>query len=78
MLNYVSAITINDFVGVLRGRLRILTVDSEPRDIMFAVQKALLNGWEVVLSWRDEANTASLQSAFQETHHHQEIPTSDT
>ena len=39
---------------------------------------ALLNGWEVVLSWRDEANTASLQSAFQETHHHQEIPTSDT
>ena len=39
---------------------------------------ALLNGWEVVLSWRDEANTASLQSSFQETHHHQEIPTSDT
>ena len=38
MLNYVSAITINDFVGVLRGRLEVLTVDSEPRDIMFAVQ----------------------------------------
>ena len=38
MLNYVSAITINDFIGVLRGRLRILNVDSEPRDIMFAVQ----------------------------------------
>ena len=30
--------------------------------------------WEVVLSWRHEANTASLQSSSQETHHHQEIP----
>ncbi len=38
MLNYVSAITINDFVGVLRSRLESLTVASEPRDIMFAVQ----------------------------------------
>ena len=39
---------------------------------------ALLNEWEVVLSWRHEANTASLQSSSQETHHHQEIPVSDT
>ena len=39
---------------------------------------ALLNEWEVVLSWRHEANTASLQSSSQETHHHQEIPASDT
>ena len=38
MLKYVSTITINDFVGVLRGRLENLTVQSEPRDIMFAVQ----------------------------------------
>ena len=40
--------------------------------------EALLNEWEVVLSWRHEANTASLQSSSQETHHHQEIPVSDT
>ena len=38
MLSYISGITVNDFVGVLRGRLESLTVDSEPRDIMFAVQ----------------------------------------
>ena len=38
MLNYVSTITINDFVGVLRSRLEGLTVVSEPRDIIFAVQ----------------------------------------
>ncbi len=41
-------------------------------------ETALLNEWEVVLSWRHEANTASLQSSSQETHHHQEIPVSDT
>ena len=39
---------------------------------------ALLNEWEVVLSWRHEANTASLQSSSQERRHHQEIPVSDT
>ena len=39
---------------------------------------ALLNEWEVVLSWRHEAKTASLQSCSQETHHPQEIPVSDT
>ena len=38
MLSYVSTVTINDLVGVLRGRLENLTVQSEPRDIMFAVQ----------------------------------------
>ena len=38
MFSYLSAITINDFVGVLRGQLERLTVDSEPRDIMFVVQ----------------------------------------
>ena len=38
MLSYVSTITINDFVGVLRSRLAKLTIQSEPRDIMFAVQ----------------------------------------
>ena len=39
---------------------------------------ALLNEWEVVLSWRHEAKTASLQSSSQERRHHQEIPVSDT
>ena len=38
MLDYVTEITINDFVGVLRGRLVRLGVDSEPRDMIFAVQ----------------------------------------
>ena len=38
MLSYISGIKVNDFVGVLRGRLKSLAVDSEPRDIMFAVQ----------------------------------------
>ena len=40
--------------------------------------RALLNEWEVVLSWRHEAKTASLQSSSQERRHHQEIPVSDT
>ena len=44
----------------------------------FLVGTALLNEWEVVLSWRHEAKTASLQSSSQETRHHQEIPVSDT
>ena len=35
MLTYLSEITINDFIGVLRGRLESLTTESEPRDIMF-------------------------------------------
>ena len=39
---------------------------------------ALLNEWEVVLSWRHEAKTASLQSSSQEKRQHQEIPVSDT
>lgn len=38
MICYLSEITINDFVGLLRGRLKRLRVDSEPQDIMFAVQ----------------------------------------
>ena len=38
MLGYISGIEVNDLVGVLRGRLNSLTIDSEPRDIMFAVQ----------------------------------------
>ena len=42
------------------------------------VQSALLNEWEVVLSWRHEAKTASLQSSSQERRQHQEIPVSDT
>ena len=41
-------------------------------------QAALLNEWEVVLSWRHEAKTASLQSSSQEKRQHQEIPVSDT
>ena len=39
---------------------------------------ALLHEWEVVLSWRHEAKTASLQSSSQEKRQHQEIPVSDT
>ena len=39
---------------------------------------ALLHEWEVVLSWRHEAKTASLQSSSQERRQHQEIPVSDT
>lgn len=38
VLAYLSEITINDFIGVLRGNLERLTVDSQPREIMFAVQ----------------------------------------
>ena len=38
MLGYLSGITVNDFVGVLRGSIERLRVDSEPRDIMFAFQ----------------------------------------
>ena len=38
ILSYLSRITVKDFVGVLRGRLESLTINSEPRDIIFAVQ----------------------------------------
>lgn len=38
VLSYLTGVTVNDFVGVLRGRLKSLAVDSEPRDIIFAVQ----------------------------------------
>lgn len=38
MLAFLSEITVNNFVGVLRGRLKSLTTDSAPRDIMFATQ----------------------------------------
>ena len=44
----------------------------------YHIATALLNEWEVVLSWRHEAKTASLQSSSQERRHHQEIPVSDT
>ena len=38
MISYISRIKVNDFIGMLCGRLKCLAVDSEPRDIMFAVQ----------------------------------------
>ncbi len=38
MISQLSEITINDFVGVLRGRLLKLSADSPPRDIMFITQ----------------------------------------
>ena len=38
MLDYITGITVNDFVGVIRGQLERLNLDSEPRDIMFTVQ----------------------------------------
>ena len=38
MLACLSEITVDNFVGVLRGRLISLTTDSAPRDIMFATQ----------------------------------------
>ena len=35
---FLDGITVNDFVGMLRGRLEGLTIDSKPRDIIFAHQ----------------------------------------
>ena len=55
-----------------------LTVSSGTLTPAFHNQTALLNEWEVVLSWRHEAKTASLQSSSQERRQHQEIPVSDT
>ncbi len=37
-IEFLGRITINDFVGVLRGRLQGLTVDSKTRDIIFSHQ----------------------------------------
>ena len=65
---------------VVTGRKR--TPDWRPRcpvtSWIVPLRTALLNEWEVVLSWRHEAKTASLQSSSQERRHHQEIPVSDT
>ena len=41
MLTFLTEIRINDFVGVLRSRLERLTVDSEPKDIVFLIQNIL-------------------------------------
>ena len=38
MLTFLTGIRINDFVGVLRSRLERLTVNSEPKDIIFLIQ----------------------------------------
>lgn len=38
VIGFLEEVTVNDFVGMLRGRLEKLTVDSAPRDIIFAHQ----------------------------------------
>ena len=38
MVDFMSSIRVNDLVGVLRGSLKSLSVDSEPRRIVFALQ----------------------------------------
>ena len=38
VIGFLDGITVNDFVGMLRGRLGGLTIDSKPRDIIFAHQ----------------------------------------
>ena len=40
MLKSISSIRVNDFVGMLRGRLQSLRADSESREIVFAFQNA--------------------------------------
>ena len=37
-IGFLEGITVNDFVGILRGRLESLTVNSKPKDIIFAHQ----------------------------------------
>ena len=59
-----------------RVKRRRLRSSSERKELLCVW--ALLNEWEVVLSWRHEAKTASLQSSSQEKRQHQEIPVSDT
>ena len=41
ILTFLTGIRINDFVGILRSRLERLTVDSEPKDIIFLIQNIL-------------------------------------
>ena len=38
MIEFITSVTVNDFVGLLRGSLKDLGVDSEPREIAFVVQ----------------------------------------
>ena len=38
VFSFVEELTVNDLVGMLRGRLEKLTVDSAPRDVIFAHQ----------------------------------------
>ena len=38
VISFLEGITINDFVGMLRGRLERLSIDSKPREIIFAHQ----------------------------------------
>ena len=66
ILDYVSGIRVNDFVGMLRGRLEGLNVHSEPRDIMFAVQN--VHSLEQVIGDRitDERFPDMMQLLFKE------------
>ena len=41
VFEFLDGITVNDFVGMLRGRLEHLTVDSKARDIIFAHQNVV-------------------------------------
>ena len=38
VIGFLEGITVNDFVGILRGRLKGLSIDSKPRDIIFVHQ----------------------------------------
>ncbi len=38
VIEFLEGITINDFVGVLRGKLQALNIDSKPRDVIFVHQ----------------------------------------
>ena len=38
VIDFLDGITVNDFVGMLRGRLEGLTIDSKTKDIIFAHQ----------------------------------------
>ena len=67
--------------GVSIGEMAHIKARADGGDVSFdnlLLLWALLNEWEVVLSWRHEAKTASLQSSSQEKRQHQEIPVSDT
>ena len=64
VIDFLKGITVNDFVGMLRGRLESLTIDSNTRDIIFAHQNVYALTEVVRYRLKDEGFSTFLNYLF--------------